>query len=112
VSSGGMNLTYCSIPMQANRVIHGWPEAWRPTTIYGPYGTNDLVNQRLVGELELDGFEVSHTKDSIQWRGDAEEQVEKMLKDESGKLPHDSIKDTPWTRLARPGGGGHQNRRG
>lgn len=28
--------------IQAKRVIHGWPEAWRPTTIYGPYGTNDL----------------------------------------------------------------------
>jgi len=67
--------------IQAKRVIHGWPEAWRPTTIYGPYGTNDLVNQRLVGELELDGFEVSHTKDSIQWRGEEEELVEKKLKE-------------------------------
>jgi len=67
--------------IQAKRVIHGWPEAWRPTTIFGPYGTNDLVNQRLVGELELDGFEVSHTKDSIQWRGEEEEQVEKKLKE-------------------------------
>jgi hypothetical protein len=70
--------------VQAKRVIQGWPEAWRPTTIYGPYGTNDLVNQRLVGELELDGFEVSHTKDSIQWRGDEEEQVEKKLKEHVG----------------------------
>lgn len=70
--------------IQAKRVIHGWPEAWRPTTIYGPYGTNDLVNQRLVGELELDGFEVSHTKDSIQWRGEEEELVEKKLKEHVG----------------------------
>lgn len=70
--------------IQAKRVIHGWPEAWRPTTIYGPYGTNDLVNQRLVGELELDGFEVSHTKDSIQWRGNEEEEVEKKLKEHVG----------------------------
>jgi hypothetical protein len=67
--------------IQSKRVIYGWPEAWRPTTIYGPFGTNDLVNQRLVGELELDGFEVSHTKDSIQWRGEEEEQVEKKLKE-------------------------------
>jgi hypothetical protein len=70
--------------IQAKRVIHGWPEAWRPTAIFGPYGTNDLVNQRLVGELELDGFEVSHTKDSIQWRGEEEEEVEKKLKTEVG----------------------------
>jgi hypothetical protein len=70
--------------IQAKRVIHGWPEAWRPTSIYGPFGTNDLVNQRLVGELELDGFEVSHTKDSIQWRGEEEEEVEKKLKEYVG----------------------------
>jgi Histidine kinase-, DNA gyrase B-, and HSP90-like ATPase len=70
--------------IQAKRVIHGWPEAWRPSSIYGPYGTNDLVNQRLVGELELDGFEVSHTKDSIQWRGEEEEQVERKLKERVG----------------------------
>lgn len=70
--------------IQAKRVIHGWPEAWRPTSIYGPFGTNDLVNQRLVGELELDGFEVSHTKDSIQWRGEEEEEVEKKLKEAVG----------------------------
>jgi len=70
--------------IQAKRVIHGWPEAWRPTSIYGPFGTNDLVNQRLVGELELDGFEVSHTKDNIQWRGGEEEEVEKKLKEAVG----------------------------
>jgi Histidine kinase-, DNA gyrase B-, and HSP90-like ATPase len=67
--------------IQAKRVIHGWPEAWRPASIFGPYATNDTINQRLVGELELDGFEVSHTKDSIQWRGEEEEEVEKKLKE-------------------------------
>jgi hypothetical protein len=70
--------------IQANRVILGWPEAWRPGSIYGAFGSNDLVNQRLVGELEFDGFEVSHTKDSIQWRGDEEEDVEKKLKEAVG----------------------------
>ncbi|HEX5714801.1 MAG TPA: ATP-binding protein [Thermoanaerobaculia bacterium] len=70
--------------LQSDRVILASPEAWRPTTIYGPFGTNDLINQRLVGELHLDGFEVSHTKDSIQWRGDEEEQMEKKLKEAVG----------------------------
>jgi hypothetical protein len=37
------------------------------------------VNQRLVGEIHLDGFDVSHTKDDILWLGDQEEQVEKKL---------------------------------
>jgi Histidine kinase-, DNA gyrase B-, and HSP90-like ATPase len=70
--------------IQADRVISGWPEAWRPSSIFGAFGSNDLVNQRLVGELEFDGFEVSHTKDSIQWRGDEEEVVETKLKEHVG----------------------------
>ena len=41
--------------IQANRVIKGWPESYRPTTLFGDQegGSNDLVNQRLVGELFL-----------------------------------------------------------
>jgi hypothetical protein len=65
--------------LQANRVIKGWPEAWRPKSLYGPLGSNDLVNQRLLGEIHLDGFEVSHTKDDILWREDEEEKVEAAL---------------------------------
>jgi hypothetical protein len=53
--------------IQADRVITGWPDSFRPSTLYGSQegGSNDLVNQRLFGELCLDGFEVSHTKDQI-----------------------------------------------
>ena len=66
--------------LQSNRVIKGWPKAWRPSTIYGQEeGSNDLINQRLVGEIHLDGFEVSHTKDDIQWFGNQEEEVENKL---------------------------------
>ncbi|MEP1032478.1 ATP-binding protein [Ekhidna sp.] len=66
--------------LQSNRVIKGWPKAWRPSTIYGQEeGSNDLVNQRLIGEIHLDGFEVSHTKDDIQWFGGQEEEVENKL---------------------------------
>lgn len=62
------------------RVIKGWPDSWRPSTLYGQtQGSNDLVNQRLVGEINLDAFEVSHTKDDIQWFGDQEDQVEELL---------------------------------
>lgn len=67
--------------LQANRVVKGWPDAWRPTTLYGQiHGSNDLVNQRLVGEIHLDGFDVSHTKDNILWRDSQEEDVEDELK--------------------------------
>lgn len=66
--------------IQSNRVIKGWPDSWRPSKIYGQdQGSNDLINQRLFGEIHLDGFTVSHTKDSILWFGDEEEEVEKAL---------------------------------
>ena len=66
--------------LQANRVVRGWPDAWRPSSLYGQIqGSNDLVNQRLVGEIHLDGFEVSHTKDNILWRDNQEETIEKEM---------------------------------
>ena len=68
--------------IQADRVIKGWPDSWRPSKIYGQdQGSNDLINQRLFGEIHLDGFHVSHTKDSILWFGDEEDEVEKALAD-------------------------------
>ena len=68
--------------LHADRVVRGWPESWRPEAIYGFLGRNDLINQRLVGEIHLNDFEVSHTKDDILWYGDEQEQVEKLLKKE------------------------------
>ena len=65
---------------QANRVIKGYPEGWRPYLLFGEDEPNDVVNQRLFGEIHLDGFEVSHTKDHIVWLGDEEEQVNKGLR--------------------------------
>ena len=66
--------------LQSNRVVKGYPDAWRPSSLYGQLlGSNDLVNQRLVGEIHLDGFDVSHTKDSILWKGDQESEVEEKL---------------------------------
>ena len=59
--------------LHADRVVRGWPESWRPEAIYGFQGRNDLINQRLVGEIHLNDFEVSHTKDDILWYGDEQE---------------------------------------
>ena len=42
---------------------HG--EGYRPEVIFGK--PNKFIFQRLVGELEIEGFSVSHTKDGIQW---------------------------------------------
>jgi hypothetical protein len=68
--------------IQANRVITGWPDSYRPETVFGPQegGSNDLVNQRLFGELVLEGFEVSHTKDQILFEDGEQENLEAKLK--------------------------------
>lgn len=79
--------------MHAGRVVMGWPDAWRPERIFG-LNRNDLLNQRLLGEIHLDEFEVTHTKDNIQWYGDEQEQVEKELQKAIGDLI--GIARTPW----------------
>jgi Histidine kinase-, DNA gyrase B-, and HSP90-like ATPase len=71
----GFSIIHCG------RVVRGYPDSWRPESLYGQFqGSNDLVNQRLVGEIHLDGFDVSHTKDDILWLGDQEEKVQEGLK--------------------------------
>ena len=71
--------------VHCGRVVRGWPDSWRPGSLYGQLqGSNDLINQRLVGEIHLDSFEVSHTKDDILWFGDQEEQVGRLLKESCG----------------------------
>ena len=68
--------------LHANRVIRGWPNSWRPESIYGQLqGSNDLINQRLIGEIHLDDFQVSHTKDDILWLGEDEDEVQRKLKE-------------------------------
>jgi len=70
--------------IQADRVITGWPDSYRPRSLFGDQegGSNDLVNQRLLGELFLDGFEVSHTKDRILYDGTDEEMLDLKLERE------------------------------
>lgn len=69
--------------LHADRVVRGWPDSWRPEEIYGQFqGSNDLINQRLIGELHLDDFEVSHTKDDILWLGTEEEELQSKLRKE------------------------------
>lgn len=73
--------------IHSGRVVKGWPESWRPASLYGQLlGSNDLVNQRLVGEIHLDGFQVSHTKDDILWLGDQEDEVERLLLEHVGDV--------------------------
>jgi hypothetical protein len=66
---------------QHGRIIRGWPDAYKPELIFGD-NRNDLVNQRLVGELELDEFDVSHTKDQILFLNDEQEELEALLEEQ------------------------------
>ena len=79
LAQGGRAYAGFSI-IHSGRVVKGYPDSWRPERIYGAGGgRNDLINQRLVGEIHLDAFDVSHTKDDILWYGDEEDQVEREL---------------------------------
>lgn len=71
---------------QNERQIQGFPNAWKPASIYGGVddeGANNLVAQRLIGVLNLDGFAVSHTKDAILFANDEEEELEKWLTEQT-----------------------------
>lgn len=62
------------------RLIEGsWDEPYRPDLIFG--SGNTYRKQRLFGEIHLEGFEVSHTKDGFKWE-DHEQPFLELLKDE------------------------------
>ncbi len=74
---------------QNERQIRGYPDAWKPRPVFGGVedeGSNTLVAQRLTGEIVLDGFDVSHTKDAILFRGTEEEELEGYLAERTQKL--------------------------
>lgn len=62
------------------RTIRGWLDSWRPEEIFGD-ARNDTLNQRIAGELVMDQFRASHTKDAIDWENDDEEVLGRALKD-------------------------------
>lgn len=68
-----------------DRLIQGSAdEGYRPEFIFGK--SNSFAYQRLFGELSLEGFEVSHTKDGIRWE-EHEEIVLEILKEELNRQP-------------------------
>jgi len=65
----------------SERMVRGWPDSWRPEDLYGQLlGSNDLINQRLVGEIYLEGFIETMAKDDINWQGDEEDRISEELK--------------------------------
>ena len=63
-------------------IIGSTDEGYRPEHIFGR--GNSYRSQRLFGELHLEGFGVSHTKDGFQWEGCHDEFLEKLYKELSG----------------------------
>lgn len=54
-----------------NRLIQGsYDETYRPSELFK--AGNSYAHQRLVGEMNCKGFQVSHTKDGIDWGGHEE----------------------------------------
>jgi hypothetical protein len=67
------------------RLIQGSAdEGYRPEYIFGQ--SNSFIYQRLFGELELQGFSVSHTKDGFRW-GEEEDSFLQKLKHELSSNP-------------------------
>lgn len=69
------------------RLIEGsWDEPYRPELIFG--SGNSYRKQRLFGEIHLEGFDVSHTKDGFKW-DDHEQTFLELLREvlESPDLP-------------------------
>lgn len=68
------------------RLIQGSSdEGFKPAAIFG--SANDFRRQRLFGELELSGFEVSHTKDGFQWDETEREAFLDLLKEHLNEDP-------------------------
>lgn len=57
-------------------IVGSGDEPYRPLEIFG--NSNSFVYQRLFGELHLDDFDVSHTKDGFQWGSLEDEFLEKL----------------------------------
>lgn len=68
-----------------NRLIEGSADdTYRPAKVFG--NSNSYRYQRLFGELHLQGFEVSHTKDGFRWE-EYEEEFLDLLKEELEREP-------------------------
>jgi hypothetical protein len=60
------------------RQLVGFPNAWKPAKIFGGVadeGANNLLSQRLVGEIHLNDFVTAHTKDHFAWLDDEQDQL-------------------------------------
>ncbi len=100
LGSGGVNKGGLAI-IRRGRCIVAHPEAWKPKGLFGSQddGGNTLISQRLFGEIVLDDFRASHTKNAIRFYGTEEEQIEKNLFEQFSA--YRAIAGTPYRKLAQ-----------
>lgn len=80
-----------------NRVIEGsGDETYRPDFIFGR--SNSYRYQRIFGELHLEGFSVSHTKDGFQW-DESEQAFLDLLKEHLDSDPIPLLKQAEGHRV-------------
>jgi hypothetical protein len=98
LGSGGVNKGGLAI-IRRGRCIVAHPEAWKPRGLYGTSneGQNNLISQRLFGEIVLDDFRASHTKNAIRFYGTDEEQIEQNLVEQFAA--YKAIAGTPYKKL-------------
>jgi len=82
------------------RLIQGSAdEGFKPSAIFG--SANSFRRQRLFGELNLIGFEVSHTKDGFQWDEDEQEAFLDLLKERLAEDPVPLLKQADEFRARK-----------
>jgi len=63
--TGSTNYAGLALFRRGRLIVGSYDETYRPNTIFKQ--TNSYAYQRVFGELHIEGFEVSHTKDGFQW---------------------------------------------
>ena len=90
------------------RLIQGsGDEGYRPPMIFAQPGSYRYL--RLFGELHLEGFEVSHTKDGFRWDENEQPFIE-LLKDELDKTDLPLLRQADGYRVIAARGGTHCSR--
>jgi len=83
-----------------NRLIQGsGDETYRPEFIFGK--SNSYRYQRLFGELHLEGFEISHTKDGFRW-DENEDVFLEVLKEHLEEEPLNLLQQAEEFRVRAP----------
>ena len=79
------------------RNVYCYPEFWRPGSIFGDFGSNNRVNQRVFGHLSFDNsFRVSQTKDLIIFEDDEETEINEKLKEISQEAMNKAEGGEEW----------------